>query len=353
MIMETKKKDKRKALLLMPPIMLAFLALAFYAMGGGKENGGEKNIRNSAGINSNLPDADFKQETPKNKMELYQQGSKDTSTQREDTGSQLADRLGFGGQKEDPQTLAINQKLEALNREIAKPSEPTTNRYGGTTARAEQSTIKNDVDRLEKLMKTMQDNKSEDPEMEQLNGMLQNILDIQHPSRVQDRLSQQKQGTAPDSLFKAIPANIVDNQKAIQGATIKIGLKDSIRINGVFVPKGHDLYGICRISNQRLFLDVKNIRLGTSIIPVDLSVYSLDGMPGIYAPEALLNDAIGTGTSDAVGNIGFMGYDLTTQVAGAGLDAAKGLLNKKIKRIKVKLQAGSPILLRNNKVKNQ
>lgn len=346
--METQKKDKRKVLLIMPPFIIAFLAIAFYAMGGGMGKHPESRYQANGGINSTLPDATFKNDEPKDKMQAYELNN---STEKETIGiGQFESQLAFGGQKEDPQTVAINQKLELLNREIARPSEPTPYRTGSLSDRNEQASIKNDVDRLEKLMRSMQDSKTEDPEMEQLNGMLQNILDIQHPQRVQERMAQQK-GTAPDSIFKAIPAIIVDNQKAVQGATIRLRLQDSIRINGVFVPKGHDLYGICRITNQRLLLDIKNIRLGTSIIPVDLSVYSLDGMAGIYAPEALLTDAVNSGATDAIGNIGLIGFDLTTQVAGAGLDAAKGLLNKKIKRIKVKLEAGKPILLRNNQLK--
>jgi hypothetical protein len=45
-----------------------------------------------------------------------------------------------------------------------------------------------------------------------------------------------------------------------------------------------------------------------------------------------------------------MGIDqgLTTQFAGAGLDAAKSLFTKRLKRIKQKLKAGYPVLLRDN-----
>ncbi len=348
--METQKRDKRKVLLIAPMIILAFLAFTFYAMGGGKGNEVQKRANDQAGINSSLPDANFKKEEPKNKMELYERSQIDSTTVAQNNIREVADRLGFNGVQEDPQTVAINQKLEALDREISKPTEPKISPKVQGHASDRETTIKNDVDRLEKLMKTMQENKEKDPEMQQLDGMLQNILDIQHPQRVQERMAP-KNGATSDSLFKAIPAVIVDNQRAVQGATIKIRLQDSIRINGIFIPKGHDLYGICRITNQRLLLDIKNIRMGTSIIPVDLSVYSLDGMQGVYAPEALLADAVNNGTSDAIGNIGVTGFDLTTQVAGAGLEAAKGLLNKKIKRIKVKLDAGRPILLRNNKPK--
>ena len=351
--MRTKlKKDKRRILLFIPILIIPFMALGFYAMGGGRGN--EKDSKSLAGINTNLPNASFSTDTPKTKADYYRQADRNSPKEGENGIAVIAGRLGFSEGKEkagseDEQTKQINQKLEALNREINKP-EPAYSQ--AKTERKEQpSTIKNDVDRLEVLMKTMQDNKSEDPEMTQLNSMMQNILDIQHPERVNQRL-QFAQSLSPDSQFKATPAIIVDNQKAVQGATVKIRLQDTLRINGMLIPKGQELFGACRITNQRLLLDIKNIRLGTSIIPVDLSVYSLDGMIGIEAPEALLTGALNNGTDDAVRSVGF-GFDQTvaTQVAGAGIDAARQLISKKVKRIKVKLDAGKPILLRNNKQK--
>lgn len=349
--METTQENNRKILLFLPILVLPFLALAFYAMGGGKENTNSKLLAQQ-GINAHLPDANFKHDDPTNKMGFYQQSDRDSA----DNGNgikNVIDRLGFNNQ-EDPQTEQINQKLEALNKEINRPVEISANRYSSTPTNTQASSMGSDVDRLENLMKIMKENKNEDPEMVQLNGMLQNILDIQHPTRVQQRISQ-TQNLNMDSLFQAIPAIIVSNQKAIQGATIKIRLQDSIRINGVLIPKDHDLFGICRITNQRLLLDIKNIRLGTSIIPVDLSVYSLDGMVGINAPEALLADAVNDGANDAVRNIQLMGIDqsLGVQAAGAGIEAAKSLFSKKVKRVKVKLEAGKPILLRNNNKTNQ
>jgi len=101
-------------------------------------------------------------------------------------------------------------------------------------------------------------------------------------------------------------------------------------------------------------LDIKNIRLGNAIIPVDLSVFSLDGLLGIDAPEAELGETAGNGVGNGVQSMQFLGMDqsLGIQAAGAGIDAAKGLLNKKVKRIKVKLKDGQRILLRNNQLKN-
>ncbi|MET3115389.1 hypothetical protein AAKU52_003138 [Pedobacter sp. CG_S7] len=347
--METKKTDKRKILLVLPVLIVPFMALAFYAMGGGKGNAIHQQTAQK-GINTELPDAAFKKDEPTDKMGFYQQSDRDSSANKNSKGlAGVAERLGFNSSEEDPQTTAINEKLEALNKEISRPEEPArsqTSAAGNTSS----SSIKNDVDRLEALMRTMQSGKDEDPEMAQLSGMMDKIISIQNPELIQQRLKTQ-QSSSPDSLFRAIPATIVDNQKAVQGATIKLQLQDSVRLNGLLIPKGHLLFGVCRITNQRLLLDIKNIRMGTSIIPVDLTVYSLDGMAGIYAPEAMLADAVSGGADDAIRSMQFLSMDqsIGVQAAGAGIDAAKGLFSKKVKKIKVKLEAGSSILLRNNK----
>lgn len=347
--METKKRDKRKILLVLPLLVIPFMALAFYAMGGGKGTKLNQQV-NQMGINTSLPDAAFKKNEPADKMGFYQQSDRDSSGKKSNNGIKNGtDRLAFNSNEEDRQTKAINEKLEALNKEIAKPEERGGNRSSAQKS-TQSSSIKNDVDRLEALMKTMQSDKGEDPEMAQLSGMMDKIISIQNPALVQERLKQQ-QASSPDSLFKAIPAIIVENQKAVQGATIKLQLQDSIRLNGQLILKGHYLFGTCNITNQRLLLNIKNIRLGTSIVPVDLTVYSLDGIVGIAAPEAVLTDAVNGGADDAIRSMQFLSMDqsIGLQAAGAGIEAAKGLFSKKVKKIRVKLQAGKAVLLRNNK----
>ncbi|MEJ5996249.1 conjugative transposon protein TraM [Pedobacter sp. Du54] len=345
--MITKKRlEKQKVLLFVPLLIIPFLALAFYAMGGGKSLKDGHSKSSAKGINTQLPDASFKNEEPTDKFGLYEQNG-DKSADSVNGIKAVADRLGFGQQ--DSKTDDISRKLEELNREIAKPT-PTSPRSGSSISSAQQTGMKSDVDRLEALMKTMQNGKGEDPEMAQLNGLMQNMLELQHPELVQQRFRLQK-SLNPDSQFRAIPATLVGSYKVVQGATIKLKLQDTIRINGVFIPKGHEVFGTCRIANQRLLLDIRNIRLGTSIVPVDLSVYSLDGMEGIYAPEAMLTDALNGGTENAVRGVNLLGIDgsLGAQVTSAGIDAAKTLVSRKVSRIRVKLKAGQSILLRNNK----
>ena len=196
----------------------------------------------------------------------------------------------------------------------------------------------------------MQEGKQKDPEMEQMNSVLEKILDIQNPVRAQAKVLGKIYAGQDLEKFSAITAVIDGNQKVVQGASVKLRLTDSVLLSGVLIPKGHLLFGLCKITNQRLLLDIKNVRLGSQIIPVDLSVYSLDGMPGIDAPDAVFRDAAGIGAADGISGVSVYGMEgIGGELAGAGIDAAKSLLSRKVRVVKVKLKADLPVLLRVNR----
>jgi len=356
--METRKKNMQKLLLVLPVLLLPFLALAFYALGGGRTTASDKTSSVAKGINTTLPDAQFKSEDPLDKLSLYELTKRDSSRFKEQFGdvekpvNMNIPRIVTTSDT-DPNEEKINEKLALIDRELnRKIITPKDQQLRQEVSPAPSSSISGDVDRLEKLMNSMQEEKEEDPEMRQLSDMLDKIIAIQNPQLKQATPAQGQEAGA-DSQFRAIPARIASNQKAVQGATVRLELQDSIRLNGLIIPSGHEIFGTCRITNQRLLLDIKNIRLGTSIIPVDFSVYSLDGMAGINAPEAVLGDAASNGADDAISSVGLYGIDqsIATQVAGAGIDAAKNMFSKQLRKVKVKLRAGQPVLLRNNKLR--
>lgn len=325
-----------------PVFVLLVLAGIFHALGGGTKSDA---ALHSSGINQQLPDAAFKKAEPKDKLGIYELTQKDSAKVKSLSFS--GTDLGF--QPKDDPTTQVSAKLEALNQELLKPQAPvSTSASLGPKAHAAPG-IRGDVDRLEGLMKVMQDQKEEDPEVTQLNGMLDKIMSIQNPELLARKL--RSEANVPvDSQFRAVPAVIVDRQKVSQGASVKLRLMDSLRLGKMLIPKGHELFALVQLSNHRLLMSVKNIRLGTSIIPANLSVYSLDGMPGIDAPGAELGIAAGAGFNDAVQGVQFLGMDqsIAVQAAGAGIDAAKGLLSKKVRRVRVPLKAGFKVLLRNH-----
>ena len=352
------EKKKLRFWLLLPLLLLPFLGLGFYALGGGRGTGAAG--RPGSGINVGLPEASFSKDTLKNKTEYYDLAEKNLSRSDSNGIRSIAEKLGFEGaggsawpdRDVASQTREIDQKLAAIQREMSRPESPVAEVRAASVRRAREGTIKNDVDRLEKLMVTMRENKGEDQEMQQLNQLMQGILDVQHPERVLERQSLDRM-RYPDSLFRALPAYIDGNQKVVDGAAVRLRLTDTVSVSGQLLPKGHLLFGVCRLANQRLLLEVKNVRLGSSIIPVDLTVFSLDGMVGIAAPEAVLTGTLNMGTDNAVRGIGMGGFDSSVgmQVASAGIDAARQLVSRKVRKVKVKLKGGTVVLLRDNQLK--
>jgi hypothetical protein len=83
MIMEQKQSTpkaarQRKFLLVLPLMVLPFLTLFFWALGGGKAGAASAEETERKGINQNLPDAKIKDEHELNKMSYYDQAAIDS-----------------------------------------------------------------------------------------------------------------------------------------------------------------------------------------------------------------------------------------------------------------------------------
>ena len=322
---------QRKFLLVLPLLVIPFLTMAFWALGGGQTPSTTRPA--TAGIDVTLPEAQFKKVPDANKMSVYQAALRDSaqnglspsylnSVAEKPAADQSADR--------------IQVKLAQLNQQLAQPA-PTT-----YAPQADEVQVK----KLHQMMRSVKANRQEDPEMAQLSHMLTQLQAIQNPGAVKTETK-----PANTNPFKAIPAVIDGKQKVADGGAVKLKLTDSVTIKNQLLPKGQQLFGICSVTNQRLILTIQNIRLEKQIIPVNLTVFSLDGMPGIPAPEAELGGAAGNSADNAVQAMQFMSLDasLGAQAAAGGINAAKGLFSKKVKKIRIKLKDEYPVLLKINK----
>jgi hypothetical protein len=352
------QKRKRKFYLALPFLILPFMTIAFWALGGGKyTNQSDTAINASAGLNTTLPNASFKDEKKRDKLALYQQAEKDSSSGSVISGSFIAD---MGGEKTneqsanhhladpavpnqaDLQSAQIEQKLIQINRQISTQPTPAS------TGPARQSDDERSIRKLRSMINTAGESKA-DPEMQQISKVLSQLQAIQNPQSATTVSGK----PVAENTFQAISATIDGKQKVADGAAVRIKLTDSVILRKQALPKGQLLFGICQVTNQRLLVSVKNIRLRDQIIPVDLTIYSLDGMPGIPAPEAELAGAAGDGAESALANMQLISMDqsLGAQAATSGINAAKGLFSKKIKKIKVRLKDETPLLLRDNQRK--
>jgi hypothetical protein len=352
---------KRKFFLVIPLLILPFLTMAFWALGGGKVAKQTTNMTAAKGFDMVLPSAQFKDKKEKDKMGIYQAAGKDTSSTEDGVSKSFIRAMGFDpktaahtdsaklsktttpvyANSVDLQSAKIEAKLAQLNRQISQP--PTEPNY--TTAASSNYTDP-DVRRLKAMMKAMNNTNTKDPQMDQLNSMLTKIQAIQHPELAETKAKKKEN----DSAFRAIPAVIDGKQKVMNGGTVRLKLTDAVKLRGVLLPKGQLLFGACLVTNQRLLLNIQNIRIGKDILPADLTVFSLDGLPGIPAPEAELSGAAGSGADNAVEGMQFLSMDesLGAQAATGGINAAKGLFSKKVKKIRVKLKDNFAVLLRDN-----
>lgn len=412
---------RRKFLVMLPVLVLPFIAMLFWALGGGQGGTAMAKGTDSNKFNTNLPDAKIADE-PLDKMSYYDKAMADSAKRREllkndpnvqpsdqpeigrgDTGSPVpqlhydayaGNNTGYSRAYQDPNEAKVYDQLSRLNATINQPP-PAQPTYQSVGVAGRLATIKAaDIDRLESMMKSMSQKTEEDPEMKQLNGMLESILDIQHPNRVQERLKNlsverkgqvfpvstrkralsvsvlDKQSTASvagngfysleepattiDSA-NAVKAVIHETQTIINGSTVKLRLLDDVYINGTLIPKDNFLYGTAALNGERLTIKIESIRYKSGLYPVELAVFDLDGLDGIYIPGAISRDVAKESKDRGLQGIGFSTLDpsIGMQAASVGVEAAKSFLSKKVKLIRVTVKAGYQVLLRDEKQKLQ
>jgi len=417
-----KMQRQRKMLMVLPLLVLPFITALFWILGGGKMDAATLEAVEKTGFNTKLPDANGREALFLDKMKYYEQAAIDSvkldelikndpnylSQSFQENGMETETDTDFkesnyangnGGLNtsvyRDSNEEKIHKKLEALQKAINSPTIVTEQNHGSNQySKPTTSEIhSDDIKRLEHMISTMDGQKGDqDPELKQLSGMLENILDIQHPERVQERLrkvSEENRGqvftissrTAEGivSLVQNSPINplvtneqskgngfysfddnastfdmqntisavIHESQVIVTGATVKLRLTNAIYINGVAIPKDHFLFGIASLQGERLNIKINSIRYSNSLFPVALSVYDMDGLDGIYIPGTINRDVAKTTADRSMQSIGMGTIDDSwgAQAAGAGIEAAKSLLSKKVKLVKVVVKAGYQVLL--------
>lgn len=217
---------QRKFLTVLPVLVLPFLTLLFWALGGGKSDDATAQTPVKKGFNLHLPDAYLKEDNSLTKMSYYDQAQSDSlkrsqllrndpyyqsDTSKPEITKTVPEGITYqqsNGNKNslpgspnsypNPNEAKVYQKLAELNAALEQPvAAPASKGYTTHPATQKGPVNTTDVDQLEQLMQTISDPGGEDPEITQLNTMLEKIMDIQHPERVEQKIkqtSQQKKG---------------------------------------------------------------------------------------------------------------------------------------------------------------
>lgn len=420
---------QRKMLLILPALTLPFITLLFWTLGGGKMNLVNIGPEEKAGFNIDLPEPKFKVDSDLDKMSYYDLAAQDSMKLQEQIRKDpnysedifLTEEESFSGDSlpnykkmkrgrsplntnsfKDPNEEKVYQKLRALQEAISQPPPSTGQDQDMSEFEDSRSSgmPSEDVKNLEQMMTAMNQPQVPDPELKQLGGMLENILDIQHPARVEEKLRlssinqkgneflvdkkrnednvsllqgytqtrSQDQGVTvthnsffsfeedsnPTNAQNALEAVVHETQVIVDGATIKLRLSHDVFVGGVQIPKNSFLFGIASLKGERLAIKISNIKYRNSLFPVELSVYDMDGIGGIYIPGAINRDVAKASADRSVQALGVASLDDSwgAQAAGMGIEAAKSLMSKKVKLIKVVVKAGYQVLLYDEKQKN-
>jgi conjugative transposon TraM protein len=385
---------KRKMLLILPVLVIPFLTLAFYTLGGGQ---GKRKMTSTNELKLTLPSSQLSEDPIMDKLGFYDKAKKDSlqlaewmksdpnfkvmdsSYEKNElarltaiTASKYNHRLNlspdnYTGKKPEEEVLLKLQLLqhELDKKHVANPKEIINH----------SDDLRVDTDRLQRMMETMKNQEGEDAEIKQLSTVMDKILDIQHPSRVKERDREKLKPEAVNTFIvwntevadsvqpgfysimkdvgevdvNASSAVVHDNQILVNGSIIKLRLLNDIFIAHKKIAAGNFVFGVVSLQGERLEVNIPSIRSGNSVFTVSLEVYDMDGIPGIHIPGAITRDAAKQSADNSLQLMELNALDpsLKAQATTAGVSTLKNLIGKKIKMTKVMVKAGYRVLLKN------
>lgn len=408
--MENTNRKKGKLLLLMLIFLVPVIILMSMFFSGSSSKDKNTGNNNKNAFNDKLPAANLK-ENGKNKLEIYMQAQQDSEKLKDLEGKDPYAKNWFDPtpqndavtgnhssanipstavpkwSKEDNNEKKVNERIdklmETLNNNSSNSISPYPSSYNPLTKNDDQ------IEKLEKMLSSLKTaDTTGDPEMKQLETMLDKILDIQHPERLKERLQDKNENTTKDTLRYAVSnaqssnhadfysgdpsgsenafwglsssitagddsqtflAVIHENQKIQDDQTIKLRLLQNIFINNTAIPKGQFIYGKCKIANGRVNISVQDIGYNNRLFPVQLTVYDqTDGMEGINIQGSTGEEVSRNGIDQMIQQmqLNSMTSSVGVQAATSGIQTAKNLLSRKVKKITVNLKAGHVLILK-------
>ena len=383
-------------MLVMPVIIAPFIVFIFWVLGlvgpaEAKASGGT----DAPGINLNLPAAVPSADSSWDKLGFYEAADKDSAKlkqlRRQDPylneSKYKNDPLAKYGAKAkyqpypdealnaaDEQEKKVYERISAIHREMER--EPVKKDVA-REKRTVELNKNNDVDRLERMMEMISDKESqEDPEMVEIQQLMESIKDIQHPERVNERLKKEEVkekvfdvSTAPvqdelvissvqsnrfysmedqpeEARANGIIAIVHEAQKIASGDLVKMRIAQPLYINNKELAANSFVYGAAKINVNRIMVHISLVQIKGEHFPVALDVIGHDGMPGIPVVGSKATLAATQTADRAAQGVNVMGADnLGAQLAGAAIQTGKQLLKKQTRVVQYQLPDGYQVQL--------
>jgi len=323
---------RNKPLLFLPLVLIPFIVLIFYVLGGGekkeKEEQKQKEQQVAKGANYTLPDADKsvviydKMDNYSSKKQVttshdYNIGGETDSTNEETLAEEsLSEEKLLSGKR----NLYKNDPVPELNADVSTDLMAHIRQKGKTVredmensqAEVKSQNVDADLNQAEQNKKKADDSKRstviaptgieeldkvfrQNRELAKQNDSLS--IRLKETSVKNEKLEAEKNkrstlekggksGFKPkETAIPVIEAEVYETTTVLTGNRVKLRLLEEAWLNGVKIPVNTFLYGICEVSNERLQIEVLQIPVGEKFVPVNVTVCDLDGLPGLYVPD--------------------------------------------------------------------
>jgi conjugative transposon TraM protein len=149
-----------------------------------------------------------------------------------------------------------------------------------------------------------------------------------------------------------VKAVIDEDIKGYLGSRIRFRLLEDVQAGRYVIPKGTILYGqISGFTLQRVNLNVVSVLVDGNILPINLSVFDIDGMQGLYVPASAFREMMRElGTNSVQGTTLESGSEsFFTSMASNLFSSASQTISNIIRKNKAKLKYNTYIYLINEK----
>src|SRR5690606_33742076 len=150
----------------------------------------------------------------------------------------------------------------------------------------------------------------------------------------------------------SIKACVHDAQTVVGETGVRLRLLEPAQTPNRTIPKGTIVTANAKFQGGRLQLKITNIELEGNIIPVDITIYDLDGQPGLYVPYSPEMNALTemAGNMSQTGGTSLMltqnaGQQIAADLSRGVVQGISGYFSKKVRTPKVTLKAGHQVFL--------
>ncbi|WP_444660055.1 conjugative transposon protein TraM [Flavobacterium columnare] len=150
----------------------------------------------------------------------------------------------------------------------------------------------------------------------------------------------------------SIKACVHETQTVIGETGVRLRLLETAQTSRCTIPKGTIITANAKLEGGRLQLKVTSIEFEGNIIPVDITIYDLDGQQGLYVPYSPEMNAL----TEMAGNMSQQsgtslmltqsaGQQVASDLSRGVVQGISGYFSKKVKTPKVTLKAGHQVFL--------